>query len=155
LDLLPSQVLTGNQGMYTIGQVAAFFPASYLPDRIGRRWSMFTGNTVLMIGALLTAFATNTGMFLGGRFLTGLGCTTASASAKSYLSEITSPSNRGRWMGLLNSFYYVGQIVASGISIPFGKRPDAWAWRSPILLQAAPAIINVAFVLLLPESPRW
>jgi hypothetical protein len=58
-------------------------------------------------------------------------------------------------MGLLNSFYYVGQLIASGIAIPFGYRTDNWAWRSPILLQAAPAIINVAFVLLLPESPRW
>lgn len=77
-------------------------------------------------------------------------------------------------MGLLNSFYYgtssavihvavycitdtpaVGQILASGISIPFGRTTSDWAWRSPILLQSAPAIINVAFVLLLPESPRW
>lgn len=58
-------------------------------------------------------------------------------------------------MGLLNSFYYVGQLIASGIAIPLGLRPDTWAWRSPILLQSAPAVINVIFVLLLPESPRW
>ncbi|RSH89841.1 hypothetical protein EHS25_001827 [Saitozyma podzolica] len=132
-------------GMYTVGQVVAFFPASYLPDKVGRRWSMFCGNVVLMIGALVTCFATNMSMFIAGRFLTGLGCTTASTSAKSYMSEITSPASRGRWMGLLNSFYYVGQLIASGIAIPFGYRTDNWAWRSPILLQAAPAIINVAF----------
>jgi MFS family permease len=34
-------------GIYTVGQVVAFFPASYLPDRIGRRRSMFVGNCVL------------------------------------------------------------------------------------------------------------
>ena len=94
-------------------------------------------------------------MFLGGRFLTGLGCSTGSTSAKSYLAEITSPSNRGRWMGLLNSFYYVGQILASGLAIPFGKAASNYAWRGPIYLQAAPAVINLAFVLFLPESPRW
>lgn len=94
-------------------------------------------------------------MFIGGRFLTGLGCTTASTSAKSYLAEITSPSNRGRWMGLLNSFYYVGQIIASGISIPFGRTTSEYAWRAPIYLQAMFAIVNVAFVMFLPESPRW
>jgi len=45
-------------------------------------------------------------MFLGGRFLVGFGCTTAAAAAKSYMSEITSPWNRGRWMGLQNSWFY-------------------------------------------------
>lgn len=94
-------------------------------------------------------------MFIGGRFLTGLGCSTGSTAAKSYLAEITSPANRGRWMGLLNSFYYVGQLIASGIAIPFGQKASDYAWRAPIYIQAAPAIINVAFVLLLPESPRW
>jgi sugar porter (SP) family MFS transporter len=94
-------------------------------------------------------------MLVGGRFLTGLGTGTANNASKSYLTEITSPYSRGRWMGLLNSFYYVGQILASGISIPFGRQNTNWAWRAPILLQAAPAIINIAFVLFLPESPRW
>ena len=132
-------------------------------------------------------------MFIGGRFLTGLGCTTAATSAKSYLAEITSPVNRGRWVALLNSFYYsehrpfvifallpfinssytrpawlgflgfprsradvaVGQILASGIAIPFGYNPTDWAWRAPLMLQIIPAVCNVAFVLFLPESPRW
>ena len=35
------------QGMYTVGQVCAFFPASYLPDRVGRRKTMFIGNIFL------------------------------------------------------------------------------------------------------------
>ena len=58
-------------------------------------------------------------------------------------------------MGLLNSFYYVGQIIASGISIPFGRTTSDYAWRAPIYLQAVFALINVAFVMFLPESPRW
>jgi hypothetical protein len=30
----------------------------------------------------------------------------ADSGSKSYLTEIKSPYSRGRWMGLLNSFYY-------------------------------------------------
>ncbi|ORY30407.1 general substrate transporter [Naematelia encephala] len=142
-------------GIYTVGQVVAFFPASYLPDRIGRRWTMLIGNVFLIAGALITALARNKGMFIGGRFLTGLGCTTANTAAKSYMAEISSPATRGRWMGLLNSFYYVGQILASGIAIPTGRMQSEWAWRTPILIQCAPAIINITCVMLLPESPRW
>jgi len=34
-------------GIYTIGQLTGAFPASYLPDRIGRRWAMVVGNVIL------------------------------------------------------------------------------------------------------------
>lgn len=94
-------------------------------------------------------------MLLGGRFLVGIGCSTAATSGKSYLSEVTSPWNRGRYMGLQNSFYYVGQLLASGIAIPTGRIASDWSWRVPMLLQCAMALINIAFVMFLPESPRW
>jgi MFS family permease len=58
-------------------------------------------------------------------------------------------------MGLLNSFYYVGQLLASGIAIPFGRQASDWAWRTPLLLQCVPAFINVLGVLFISESPRW
>ncbi|WRT66050.1 uncharacterized protein IL334_003002 [Kwoniella shivajii] len=142
-------------GMYSVGQTLAFFPASYLPDKFGRRVSMMTGNIILVAGAILTSQATNFQMFIWGRMFTDLGCTLAASSAKSYMSEITPPQTRGRWMGLLNSFYYVGQLLASGISIPLGRKMSNWSWRGPLLIQAAPALINLIFVLTLPESPRW
>ncbi|WOO79017.1 Lactose permease [Vanrija pseudolonga] len=142
-------------GIYTVGQVCAFFPAVVLPDRIGRRWTMFLANLLLVGGAFLAGFAQNMSMFLGGRFLVGMGCTCAAQGAKSYLSEVTSPWNRGRWMGLQNSFYYVGQLLASGLAIPLGRIASNWSWRVPLLLQCMLGFINVLFVLLLPESPRW
>ena len=129
---------------------------------------MLMGNIFLVTGALLSSQSTNLGMFIGGRFLTGFGSSWAAVSARSYMVEITPAKTRGRWLGLLNSFYYVGQILASGLTIPFGRGSSEWAWRAPILLQGAPAVINILFgksslnrciltvpVLLLPESPRW
>ncbi|BEI95952.1 hypothetical protein CcaverHIS631_0109010 [Cutaneotrichosporon cavernicola] len=142
-------------GMYTVGQVAAAFLAAYLPDKFGRRWGMFIGNIILVVGAFLCGFSKNMGMLLAGRFLVGMGCSAAAAAGKSYLSEITSPWNRGRYMGLQNSFYYVGQLLASGIAIPMGRMATDWSWRVPMILQCMLAVINIAFVLFLPESPRW
>jgi MFS family permease len=165
----PPMTKTDRQGIYTVGSVCSFFGASIIPDLFGRRYGMFIGNTILIVGALISGLATKFGMLLGGRFLTGFGGGIANNSSKSYLTEITPPTTRGRWMGLLNSFYYgksspsltsaepaVGQILATGISIPFGKRLySTSSWRAPILVQIAPAIINVAFIMFLPESPRW
>lgn len=59
---------------------------------------------MIRVGAIITTFSNGQAMFVVGRILTGLGCTTAATSAKSYLAEITSPASRGRWMGFLNSF---------------------------------------------------
>lgn len=35
------------------------------------------------------------------------------------------------------------------------KINSTWAWRLPSLLQAIPAVLQVALVLFAPESPRW
>jgi len=61
---------------------------------------------ILSTGAIISANSKSFPMLLGGRWLTGFGCSTAALSAKTYLAEITSPKSRGRYMGVLNSFYY-------------------------------------------------
>ena len=47
----------------------------------------------------------------------GFGCSAAGMAAKLYIAEVAPPRSRGAWMGVLNSFYYVGQILASGIAV--------------------------------------
>lgn len=58
-------------------------------------------------------------------------------------------------MGVLNSFYYVGQILATGVSIPLGLLASEYSWRTCLYLQLGPAVINCAGVLFIEESPRW
>ena len=58
-------------GIYTIGSLTGALPASYLPDKFGRRFSMFCGNFFIIVGSVVTANARNKSMFIGGRFLTG------------------------------------------------------------------------------------
>lgn len=142
-------------GIFTIGSLCGTIPASYFPDKFGRRFSMFFGNLVLCVGAVITANAKGKGMFLGGRFLTGLGSSCAGASAKSYLAEITPPHSRGAYLGFLNSFYYVGQMSATGMMVATGKFQSEMSWRLPLYIQLVPAALNVIFIFLCPESPRW
>jgi hypothetical protein len=49
----------------------------------------------------------------------------------------------------------VGQILATGVAIPLGKLTSDASWRTCLYLQCAPAVINVAFILFIYESPRW
>jgi len=142
-------------GIFTIGSLCGTIPASYLPDKFGRRFSMFFANVVLCVGAVLSANAKSQSMFLGGRFLTGVGSGCAGASAKSYLAEITPPQSRGAYLGFLNSFYYVGQMTATGMMVATGKFQSEMSWRLPLYIQLVPAAFNLIFIFLCPESPRW
>ncbi|KIJ54593.1 hypothetical protein M422DRAFT_24530 [Sphaerobolus stellatus SS14] len=142
-------------GIYTIGSLTGAIPAAYLPDKFGRRFSMFIGNMFIIAGALVTANARQKAMFIGGRYLTGLGSSLASTSAKSYLAEMAPPQSRGRYMGYLNSFFYIGQMTASGIMVASGRWHSDNSWRVPLYIQMGPAVINAMFIFLCPESPRW
>ena len=53
------------------------------------------------------------------------------------------------------SNFAVGQILATGVAIPLGKLTSDASWRTCLYLQCAPAVINVAFILFICESPRW
>ncbi|KAJ7755968.1 general substrate transporter [Mycena metata] len=142
-------------GIFTVGSFCGCIPASYLPDRFGRRFAMFAGNGLLVIGAIITAMADTKSKFLGGRFLTGFGSSIGGAAAKSYLAEMTPPQSRGAYLGFLNSFYYVGQMVATGMMVATEAYPTDWSWRLPLFVQVVPAALNFLFIFLCPESPRW
>ncbi|KAJ7935620.1 general substrate transporter [Mycena leptocephala] len=128
---------------------------AYVPDRFGRRFGMFIGNALLVIGAIITAMADTKSKFLGGRFLTGFGSGIGGAAAKSYLAEITPPQTRGAYLGFLNSFYYVGQMTATGMMVSTGNFQSEWSWRLPLFVQVVPAALNFLFIFFCPESPRW
>ncbi|KAF8917115.1 general substrate transporter [Mucidula mucida] len=142
-------------GIYTMCVLHSNERASYLPDRFGRRFPMFLGNIILCVGAIVSANSTSMKMFLVGRWLTGLGCSLASTAAKSFLAELSPAKHRGAYMGFLNSFYYVGQMCASGMMVSTGNFSSNYAWRLPLYIQLVPAALNVICIWFCPESPRW
>ncbi|KAJ7175837.1 general substrate transporter [Mycena filopes] len=154
------QVYFGMSGSgSTTGIVFGIF-ARTSPDRLGRRFSMFVGNSFLVMGAIITALADSRSQFIGGRFLTGafnhgLERVSPGTAAKSYLAEITPPTSRGAYLGFLNSFYYVGQTTATGMMVATEAYSTNWSWRLPLLIQIVPAGLNLLFIFFCPESPRW
>ena len=56
---------------------------------------------------------------------------------------------------MYNTGYFGGAIPAAAISLGTERLTTDWSWRIPILVQCIPAIVVMAVVLFLPESPRW
>lgn len=133
-----------------------------LSDRIGRKTSIMAGCSLWIIGSTIMCASQNIGMLIVGRIFNGLCVGIESAQVPVYISEISPPSKRGRFVGvqqwaitwgILIMFYisygcsYIGDRSAFGYSTA--------AWRIPWGLQMIPAVFLFLGMMILPESPRW
>lgn len=141
--------------MYNIGSVAAVFFTGPVNDWFGRRWGMFTGAVIIIIGTCVQAPSTTPGQFLAGRFVLGFGVSFCCVSAPCYVSEMAHPKWRGTLTGLYNCTWYIGSIIASWTVYGCSYIGTLDAWRIPIWCQMVTSGLVCLGVFWLPESPRW
>ena len=124
-------------------------------DRFGRKKTLFWIGILYAVSAFGSALATDPYMFSFFRFIGGLGVGASSVAAPIYISEISSPENRGR-LGALYQFNLVLGILIAFVSNyllqGFGGDND---WRWMLGVEAIPAILYTLMVIQIPNSPRW
>ncbi|KAF9892798.1 hypothetical protein FE257_000387 [Aspergillus nanangensis] len=142
--------------IYAIGNLAGAVVAAPASDTFGRRFGMFLGSGIIVVGTILEAAASEVRLFIGGRFLIGLGISLTNTAAPIYLVEVALPQWRGTFGGLYNVVgYYTGALSCTWIAYGTGFLVSDWSWRIPVILQAVPSVIVMAAAFLMPESPRW
>ncbi|PZS34790.1 MAG: MFS transporter [Pseudonocardiales bacterium] len=126
----------------------------YLADRLGRK-RLFTGTLVLYsVAAVATASAPSYEFFMLFRFITALGVGGEYSAITSAISEFTPARSRGRSNGLVMSFWAVGGILASLVSIVIISTLGL-SWRYTLLFGVISAFYGMLARRLIPESPRW
>jgi MFS family permease len=94
--------------MTQIGGVVAIPFIGPAIDTFGRRFGMFIGATVIIIGVIIqgTCVATHSvHQFMGGRFFMGMGVSLVSSAGPCYVVEISHPAYRGVVTALYNVFW--------------------------------------------------
>lgn len=94
-------------------------------------------------------------MFVIARFLLGFGIPFAIVAASSMIGELAYPKERARIGSLFNASWFIGAIVAAGVTLGTFEMPTNWGWRIPSVLQVIPSLLQITFIWFLPESPRW
>ncbi|KXX74778.1 Lactose permease [Madurella mycetomatis] len=140
---------------YSLGAILSLPLIPIVNDRFGRRWSIFGGSVIMVIGAIIQGFSTHVAMYIIARMILGFGIPTCIVSGSSLIGELAYPKERPVMTSLFNVAYFVGQIIAAAICFGTNNIGDNWAWRIPSLLQICPSLLQICFVFFLPESPRW
>ncbi|CAK7225596.1 hypothetical protein SBRCBS47491_005942 [Sporothrix bragantina] len=139
----------------TGGTLIAVLWSSQLCERFGRRWPIFGGSVVIIIGSILQGAAQNFGMFVAGRFLVGAGLCMVATAAPPLLTECAYPTHRGVIVSMYMVSWPLGSLIAAWITYGAFRIDSSWSWRLPSLLQCSVSVIQMALVWFAPESPRW
>ncbi|KAI8303487.1 High-affinity glucose transporter [Colletotrichum sp. SAR11_59] len=140
---------------YSLGAILSLPFIPIVNDKFGRRWSIFGGSCIMILGALIQGFSQHVGMYIVARMILGFGIPTCIVSGSSLIGELGYPKERPVLTSLFNVAYFVGQITAAAICFGTNNIASNWSWRIPSLLQICPSLLQISFVFFLPESPRW
>jgi len=131
---------------HSAGMFAFTIPLGRLSDRMGREIVMYTGVGVALIGAALVAL---TGGFYVtvtlGTFLVGLGWAAANVSATALIADRVETQERGRAIGVNDSFAGAISVVLALIT---GPLIESWglpaAGLLAVLVAAPPLLMRMA-----------
>ncbi|KAK5023437.1 hypothetical protein LTS07_009312 [Exophiala sideris] len=144
-----------NTGIIWVGGcVAALFSGPVI-DKWGRRPGMLAAALIACVGIPLQAAAQNPTMFVVSRLIVGIGVGLSSVACPTYCAETAPLQWRAFCLGLYYAFWYGGGMLASGVTYGTAKLLSSWAWRLPSLIQLVPALLCIAVLPFIPESPRW
>jgi MFS transporter, SP family, arabinose:H+ symporter len=154
-----------------IGCVLGVIISGELSDRTGRKPALIAAAALFLISALGTAAAPGFTLLVTARLLGGMAVGIASNVVPLYISEIAPANVRGRLVtcyqlavtvGIL--FAYISNawilnladsatgFLAEGV---FGYILIDETWRAMFGVEALPALIFLAGLFIIPESPRW
>lgn len=150
----PSTSLTASPGCL----VGAIF-ALLFGDRLGRRWMIIFGATIMIVGVIIqvTAFPNHIPLlqFFFGRVITGIGNGMNTSTIPTYQAECSKTSNRGLLICIEGGVIAIGTAIAYWIDFGAHYGPPDLVWRFPIAFQILFGLVIIVGMYYLPESPRY
>jgi SP family sugar:H+ symporter-like MFS transporter len=152
-------ITTGQKSLITsILSAGTFFGALFagsLADWIGRRLTIISACLVFIVGVIIQITATSVGGLVAGRTVAGFGVGIVSTTVILYMSEIAPRKIRGALVAGYQFAITIGLFLASIVDNATKDRAGASAYRIPIGIQFAWAVILAVGLFFLPESPRY
>jgi len=124
-------------------------------QKIGRKQTLIWIGILYFISAVGSGLASDPYIFSFFRFIGGLGVGASTIAGPAYVSEISSPKNRGRLVALYQFNLVLGILIAFVSNYLLKGFDGANDWRWMLGVEAIPAAIYFVAILGVPKSPRW
>ena len=153
-----------------LGCIAGAMMAGTLADRFGRKKILILCAILFAISGVLSAIPRNITELVLARILGGLAVGASSMIAPVYIAEISPEKHRGRFGSLFQLGIVVGiavvywvnyLILKAGHHIHVGHHlagmdwNQTTGWRWMLGSETLPALVFLAMLLTIKESPRW
>jgi len=136
----------------SVGAIAGALLSSRTNEALGRRRTIMVAAGIVIVGTLAACFSPTFVLLVLSRLVIGLGIGLSSSTVPTYLSELAPAKWRGA-MGALNQIFIVlGILIAFLVSYWLGPI-SAWRWMFAGAI--VPAVVLLAGLVFLPETPRW
>ena len=132
---LVAMVTTAN----ALGRIIGDMPIGALADRIGRRPLTIMGPLLVVVSALLSAFAQSFYELLAYRVLTGLAMSMWMIARQAMIADSIDPSIRGRVMSTFQGVNMLGSAAGPAIG---GIVAELWGIRSPFFFYAGSTFVS-------------
>jgi MFS family permease len=140
--------IAASHTFHTAGMFAFTIPLGKLADRAGYARVMYPGVLIALLGATLVSFTPSFWTITLGTFLVGLGWAAANVAATAFIANQTETAQRGRAIGLNDSF-------AGGMSVTSALATGPLiAWQGLPAAGTAAAIIAAVPLILVLISKR-
>ncbi|KAF7872555.1 hypothetical protein EAF04_003476 [Stromatinia cepivora] len=144
--------------IYYLGSIVGALIGGWLADRIGRINGIFLAAIFALAGGALQAGTQNAGWIMGARVVTGMGTGGLMAGVPVYTAEVSPASHRGGFLGYVFIANYLGISIAYWLDFGLAyveHGNSAFRWRFLLAFQCLPALLLLAGIKLLPDSPRY
>ena len=143
-----------------VGCILGACVAGTLADHLGRRKVLLVSAVLFAVSAAGSAVPRNLTELVIARILGGIGIGIASMTSPLYIAEVSPARMRGRLVSVNQFAIIFGMLVVYFVNARVARMgDDAWnvavGWRWMFGSGILPAVVFLALLFFVPESPRW
>jgi len=128
--------------IFALARLILNVPLGILSDRFGRRFLLVGGPLVTGLGMIGSGFAGDLLSLLAWRFVAGAGSAMYMTGAMVYLTDISTPENRARFIGTNQGALLIGVSIGPGIG---GLIAEFFGLRAPFYFVGVCALGAMAY----------
>ncbi|KZT05688.1 general substrate transporter [Laetiporus sulphureus 93-53] len=152
----PSTIMVSTiTALYDVGAFFGAIVAAFTAEPLGRKRTLITGATIVLIGAILMGSCVERIQMMVARIVAGFGVGYITSVTPVYQSEVTLPEHRGWQVCCQLTSMLGGLMLAYWINYGFYFHDGQAQWRFPLLFQCVFALYVILVTMFMPESPRW